>query len=141
MVASSIAVLLPLLAFGTLFLSCWSRPACWRTSFLTAALAWGTLLTVITEALSIFRLLTQAWVAGAWALISLVLCLRLYRSRRQSAVENGRGQTERLAQPLQSLLYATGLLTASVGLIALVAPPNNWDSMAYHMPRVVHWIE
>ncbi|MBF0206048.1 MAG: hypothetical protein HQK53_04085 [Oligoflexia bacterium] len=24
-------------------------------------------------------------------------------------------------------------------IIALIAPPNNWDSMTYHMSRVVHW--
>src|SRR5438876_11216851 len=66
---------------------------------LNAAFAWGSLLTVITEGLSIFRLLTQAWIAGAWALISLILCLRLYWSRWQSAVQNARGQMEGLARP------------------------------------------
>ena len=25
------------------------------------------------------------------------------------------------------------------GVIAVLAPPNNWDSMTYHMPRVAHW--
>ena len=28
-----------------------------------------------------------------------------------------------------------------VGLIALIAPPNTWDSMTYHMSRVAHWIQ
>jgi len=28
-----------------------------------------------------------------------------------------------------------------VVLIASLAPPNSWDSMVYHMGRVVHWIE
>jgi len=26
-------------------------------------------------------------------------------------------------------------------LIALIAPPNTWDSLAYHMSRVVHWMQ
>ncbi|MBI3977567.1 MAG: glycosyltransferase family 39 protein [Chloroflexi bacterium] len=30
---------------------------------------------------------------------------------------------------------------AILGVIALAAPPNTWDSMTYHMPRVVHWIQ
>ncbi|WP_232285803.1 ArnT family glycosyltransferase [Crocosphaera chwakensis] len=28
-----------------------------------------------------------------------------------------------------------------VGLIGIIAPPNNWDSMTYHMSRVMHWIQ
>jgi len=32
-------------------------------------------------------------------------------------------------------------IVTCVGLIALVSPPNNWDSMTYHMSRVVHWIQ
>ena len=32
-------------------------------------------------------------------------------------------------------------MVTTIGLIALVAPPNNWDSMTYHMSRVMHWIQ
>jgi len=28
-----------------------------------------------------------------------------------------------------------------IGLIAFLSPPNNWDSMTYHMSRVMHWIQ
>ena len=31
------------------------------------------------------------------------------------------------------------LLTTLV--IALISPPNNWDSMTYHMSRVEYWIQ
>jgi hypothetical protein len=34
------------------------------------------------------------------------------------------------------VLYVLG-----IGVIALAAPPNNWDSMEYHMPKVMHWIQ
>ena len=37
----------------------------------------------------------------------------------------------------RSFLAAAIALTTAV--IALVAPPNNWDSMTYHMSRVEHW--
>ena len=33
------------------------------------------------------------------------------------------------------------MLSLLLGIVALTAPPNTWDSMTYHMPRVEHWIE
>jgi hypothetical protein len=34
------------------------------------------------------------------------------------------------------------VITTFINLLTgLVAPPNNWDSMTYHMPRVMHWIQ
>ena len=39
------------------------------------------------------------------------------------------------------LLLSVGLIVIAIALIAIVAPPNNWDSMNYHMTRVVHWIQ
>jgi hypothetical protein len=35
---------------------------------------------------------------------------------------------------------AISLLLAVTLFTALLYPPNTWDSMTYHMPRVVHWI-
>ena len=38
-------------------------------------------------------------------------------------------------------LASIALIVTLVGVIAIVAAPNNWDSMTYHMGRVVHWIQ
>src|SRR6185503_576531 len=37
---------------------------------------------------------------------------------------------------LDAAIVAIGLGTLAV---ALVAAPNTWDSMTYHLPRVAHW--
>src|SRR5262249_44420582 len=34
-----------------------------------------------------------------------------------------------------------GIVVALVGVVALLSPPNTWDAMEYHMPRVVHWMQ
>jgi 4-amino-4-deoxy-L-arabinose transferase-like glycosyltransferase len=39
------------------------------------------------------------------------------------------------------LLAGVTFIVATISLIAIIAPPNNWDSLTYHMARVVHWIQ
>jgi hypothetical protein len=39
----------------------------------------------------------------------------------------------------KALLCGLGLLIGIVGLTALLAPPNTWDAMSYHLPKVVLW--
>ncbi|MEM7725902.1 MAG: glycosyltransferase family 39 protein [Cyanobacteria bacterium P01_A01_bin.45] len=33
------------------------------------------------------------------------------------------------------------IISSSIAAIAIVSPPNNWDSMTYHMSRVIHWMQ
>jgi len=46
-----------------------------------------------------------------------------------------------LSKPEWALGGATALVLAVSLLIAMVAPPNTWDSMTYHMARVSHWLD
>jgi hypothetical protein len=39
------------------------------------------------------------------------------------------------------LLFIFFLIIFPLLLLAIFIPPNNWDSMAYHIPRVEHWIQ
>lgn len=99
--------------------------------FLGAA-AFGAALTLITEALSLGHRLRPVWLAVSWALAAGLGAWAL----------RGRGAREPAARatPIpRGTTWALGAILAVTGAIAVLAPPNNWDSMTYHMPRVAHW--
>lgn len=39
------------------------------------------------------------------------------------------------------LLIAVIFILVPLFVLAIIVPPNNWDSMTYHMSRVMHWIQ
>jgi hypothetical protein len=139
-------IFFPLFSLLILVLIFSKRGNDWRNSILLAALVWGMILTIITEILSIFTLLTFNWLLGLWVLVSLILAfnyLVILRRTKQpiQPSRNFKIKNTKLPLFLIFLLYSIAFIVAVVGLTALIAPPNNWDSMDYHMPRVVHWIQ
>ncbi|MBD2103187.1 glycosyltransferase family 39 protein [Leptolyngbya sp. FACHB-261] len=122
-----------------------------RLAFVKASVFLGLLISISTESLSLGRSLDYVHVTLFWAIISIisfVVLLRLnhvgfqpYRSANFFWPWAG-FYLERLPRLSDLIVIAPIVLILSVSLlIALVAPPNNWDSMDYHMPRVMHWIQ
>lgn len=131
-----LVLVIPFVAFSVI-ISAGRVP--WRESVLTAAVLWGLLLTIITEALSVFEALSYPWLLGAWLVIGTVLVgvsVRVVRKR----VDTPKRAVAARDVSLWSLV-PIGAVVAVTGLIAFVAPPNNWDSHTYHMGRVAHWIQ
>ncbi|ASC71322.1 uncharacterized protein XM38_022740 [Halomicronema hongdechloris C2206] len=134
---------LPIIAFILLFLITQARRANWRESFLVSALAWGVLITLSTEILSLFQWLDLPGVLTTWLAIDVSLAILLQRQLTS-------GKSPQLLPPIKSwqlsqfqvsLLAGVAVIVVLTGTIALLAPPNNFDSMTYHLGRVVHWIQ
>ena len=97
------------------------------------AAAFGAAVILITEGLSLGHLLTPRGLGTSWGLAA-ALGLWALRGRRSDGPPFAR------AAPLPVVaLGAVGAILAVTGAIALLAPPNTWDSMTYHMSRVAHW--
>lgn len=113
----------------------------WRRAIFNGAVFWGVLIALSTEVLSIFRLINFGSILIFWSLTVTILGFIYYRllkfGKRSLSWPNIFSLT-----PI-SLVFLAGIvfIVTVVGLIAIVAPSNNWDSMTYHMARVVHWIQ
>ena len=134
---SAFVALLAFAAMWTLWQH-WLRD--WRQAFLAGAVSWAAAAVSMVEILSIFnridrRDLLHVWMvlAGVSALAAGALCWR--KKRLPFSVPTGR------PLPESFLLLQVGMIAAVSALVAWIGPPNNWDSLTYHMPRVIRWIQ
>jgi Dolichyl-phosphate-mannose-protein mannosyltransferase len=139
--------LVPILCFGALVPVYYAMtsteggaPTRWRAAFLAAAVTWGLTVTAVTETLSLFRLLTFGWLLTLWLValaIAVAICVRVFH---RNALPSLRELSD-LPRFELGCVIAVATLVSLVGVVAFAAPPNNADSMAYHMPRVMHWAQ
>jgi 4-amino-4-deoxy-L-arabinose transferase-like glycosyltransferase len=116
-----------------------------------AATITGLMILIITELLSLFALLSFGPLSACWLFATLSALGYLFVAvRGQNLHLEFLGRSLCLT-PFRSFLCRSFteklmiagilLITICVGITALHAPPNNWDSMTYHMSRAAHWIQ
>jgi Dolichyl-phosphate-mannose-protein mannosyltransferase len=139
-------VLLPILALLLMYGACRKLCADWQRAVLAALVLWGVSVVAITELLSAFTAINRTSVALAWAGIAVAAALALASLRevpRPAASPDSMqpaGPGQRLDKTTVALLGTMALLVAIVAVTAIVSPPNVWDAMEYHLPRVVMWM-
>ena len=94
----------------------------------------GGITVAITELLSPFQLLRRVPLAAAWTAVGIAAAVWLWRRRP--------GLPHLTIRPLEAAIAAViAGIAATVGLTAVLSPPNSADAMAYHMPRVIYWAQ
>ncbi len=102
---------------------------------------------IITEVLSLFDFIIYesiffSWLGAVLVVISLIFIFYkkdpdLVRVRIRNLVDKISGFTW---QDLLIIIGITLILVLTL-IVALYSPPNTFDSMTYHMARIVHWIQ
>jgi hypothetical protein len=96
---------------------------------------------LICELLSLFNILSFNYVVFSWALINAII-ISFYKELIKLNVNSIISHKILLPKKDRTLLLLIFLiLILPLFLLAIFIPPNNWDSMAYHLPRVEHWIQ
>jgi len=108
----------------------------WEGSLLLAAAFWGAFHALTLEALSALRAIRPTPVLVMWLAADLALGVPLVWQ-----ISRLRLRWPRLATPEWVFVLLVSLVLAALLLVAWVAPPNNSDSLLYHMARVVHWAQ
>jgi hypothetical protein len=109
----------------------------WREAFLQALVLADAWAVVLTEVMSVFHGLTRGNVAVGWSVLTAAALFWFWKVPTLP--------TTRTAIKLSWLnaMYALAIcgIVSVVGYTALHSAPNSADAMAYHLPRVLHWVQ
>lgn len=115
-----------------------------RDSFIKASITYGVLVVVLTEILSVNHTLETKSITIFWGAV-LVINAIIALAINQKILMRSLYLKVKFWRPVNfdNLISAFAvLMVLSITLAtALIAAPNNWDAMAYHLPRVMHWLQ
>jgi len=108
-----------------------------RKSLLLAAVSWALWVALGTELLGSAGVLRFGPLAAWWGAPVLLLLARIaVAARSLTPIE-----MPQLERRDWLIVAPVAVIVAASGAVAVLAPPNNWDAMAYHMPRQIYWLQ
>ncbi len=103
------------------------------------------LILLSTEVLSLINQITFKGVLFFWILVvvlEIIVLISMIRSKKFDLAQIKSLKRKLIFTGYEWLIIGLlGVICATTLLIALLSPPNNYDSMTYHMARVAEWIQ
>ena len=116
-----------------------------KNIFLKSYLIFSFALFFITEILSLFKILNYRAITITWTLFLFTLVILILKNK--SFVSNSISIKNSFLENLKSASKFQLLTLVSLFIIIMILfyqglmyPPNNWDSLTYHMSRIMYWL-
>lgn len=112
-----------------------------RSLLLRSSILWAVVAVLMLEVLSLAGAISQLGLSLAWGGVLVLAAVGAFRARTHSVatiVPTVHLPREWFVRYCLAIVLAIGLVTLTV---ALVAPPNTWDSLTTHLSRVAHWAQ
>lgn len=111
-----------------------SRTAVKAEAYVYSIITWTLFMFGITEILSAFYALTTGSLWLVWGTLDVVLLIICLKKKLLSP------KLMRMDKAYKSIAYIA-IFLAGVFFLAVKTIPYNWDSMTYHLGRIVHWYQ
>ena len=116
-----------------------------RESITKSYIALFLLIAASTETLSLFGAITYGAICLFWIALTILsltfLLFWLKRNGLRASIKNWLRALADYGRHEAILLLLVACILSITLVVALAYPPNNFDSMTYHMARVAYWIQ
>ena len=115
---------------------------CKREAFVKATLLISFLSYIFCEIFSIFNILNYLSILISWILVTGVLIYLVFKNSIKFSLVIFSFFNHSIELKYKIILcFLFIIILVPLLLLAVFIPPNNWDSMAYHLPRIQHWLQ
>ena len=111
-----------------------------RLAFIKAFLSISLISYLLVEVLSFNNQLSFTSISIAWGLVAVGMGIFLWKN--YSSIQLPLISFKTIDKKYRwILIFAFIFVLLPLLLLSIFIPPNNWDSLAYHLPRIEHWIQ
>src|SRR5688572_27364448 len=112
----------------------------WRDAFVDASAVLALAIVLINEALSQLHALTAVGVLASWAIVGVALAGWIVRRGAPPALIS-RARIPATTREDKLYIGFIGFICLVTLYVAIAGVPNATDSLSYHLPRVLRWVQ